>query len=133
MQHHIPGDLNSNLACNVNIYEGSMKLLLCFLSKSVQNSICTLICEVIPHRCVDNYHSFRAAYCLPLHARRVSLPKHRASHPHGHFENCVGDKGHSQSMFLISSECDDRMYVMCISILLQTGSLLFQTIHTYCL
>jgi hypothetical protein len=131
-QHHIPGDLNSSLVCNVNIYDGSMKLLHCFPSKSVQNSICTLICEVIPRRSVDNYHSFRAAYCLTLQIRRISLTKH-TSHPHGHFENCVGDKGHSQSVFLISSECDNRMYVMYISILHQTGSLLFQTIHTFCL
>lgn len=86
--HHIPGDLNSNLACNVNIYDRTMKLPHCFLSKSVQNMIHTLVCEVIPCRGVDSYHSFKAAYCLPLQGRRVSLPKHTASHPHDHFENC---------------------------------------------
>jgi len=105
--HHIPGDLNSNLACNVNIYDRTMKLPHCFLSKSVQNMIRTLVCEVIPCRGVDSYHSFKAAYCLPLQGRRVSLPKHTASHPHDHFENCVGDKGNSKNMFLISRECDD--------------------------
>lgn len=30
-----------------------------------------------------------------------------ASHPHDYFKNCVGDKGHSQSMFLLRSEYDD--------------------------
>jgi hypothetical protein len=105
--HHISGDLNSNLACNVNIYDRTIKLPNCFLSKSVQNTICTLVCKVIPCRSVDSYHSFKAPYCLPLQGRRVGLPKHTASHPHDHFKNCVGDKGHSKSMFLISSECND--------------------------
>jgi len=84
-----------------------MKLPHCFLSKSVQNTIRILVCDVIPCRSVDSYHSFRAAYCLPLQGRGVNLPMHTASHPHDHFEKNVGDKGHSQSVFLIRGECDD--------------------------